>query len=147
MHKILLSTISFWVVLGIGFSTSFASTPCEVLVGSVPQLGRTKEAFAAGRYNEFFEFTDHIAKSPTGSTTDQSIDLLRNTFPVGFSLYSTIMSKKISERFVSEIVVMQDDQGQAVFLGWDAINTNGAWSIANYYVSGDFTEIRETWGN
>ena len=55
------------------------------------------------------------------------------------------MSQRVSERFISEIVVFMDSQDRVIFLGWDAIKVTDNWEIIKYQIEDSFDKIIEEW--
>ncbi|WP_299155187.1 hypothetical protein [uncultured Tateyamaria sp.] len=126
---------------------SVAKTVCESLPGSIEVLEDAKEILTLGQYNSFFGFANRIANIDTNPEASDNTPegILSRAFPGGFQTCSTIMSKMVSERFISEIVIFIDSQERVIFLGWDAIKVNDSWEIVKYQIEDNFEKIIEEW--
>lgn len=106
-----------------------------------------KADFLNARYREFFDFAErHVAPSvSTDEPMQSSVERLEDAIPEGFSHCATIMSQRISERFVSEIITFIGAEGQSLYLAWDATRLDGDWRIDRFLISDSFDKIRQAW--
>lgn len=116
---------------------------CEKLPDPIETLEIAKNKFASGHYDDFFAKANRVVN--TAATSEPFGTVIRDAFPQGFELCSTIMSRRISERFVSEIVVFIGPRKKVLFFGWDAIRITGDWEIARYRLESDFETIMSDW--
>tara|TARA_Y100001956_G_C4109228_1_gene181551 strand:- start:722 stop:1192 length:471 start_codon:yes stop_codon:yes gene_type:complete len=128
-------------------TSAFSEILCEKLPGAIEVLENTKEDFASGRYGPFFEIVNRVAIIDTSPETSQNNpeNILQSAFPGGFHTCSTVMSQRVSERFISEIVVFMDSQDRVIFLGWDAIKVTDNWEIIKYQIEDRFDKIIAEW--
>lgn len=128
-------------------SSAFSEILCDKLPEAIEVLENTKEDFASGRYGAFFEIVNRVARIDTNPETSQNNpeNILQSAFPEGFHTCSTVMSQRVSERFISEIVVFIDSQDRIIFLGWDAINVTDNWEIVKYQIEDNFEKIIAEW--
>jgi hypothetical protein len=121
----------------------FAQTHCDPLGGAITQLEHVKTEFASGQYAEFFEYVD--ARLTDAATDGDALTVMNQAFSSGFESCQTIVSTRVSERLVSEIILFYAADGRVLFLAWDAIDTSGDWWVVRYLLSDNFDEISQGW--
>lgn len=131
-------------------SSASETVRCEPLPDFVPSLEDMKSELASGNYETFFSFVGRIAKGSRAdnSTSDSPSEILSRVFPDGFDACINLKSDRVSERWISEIFMLEDqvdDEAKVLFFGWDAINFGDEWKIAGYLLSDDFEVIRKNW--
>lgn len=112
---------------------------CVALPNSIPQLEDAKAAFGDGDYGAPLDFIARLAILP--EEIDDFRQQLSTTYPNGFEVCETIVSKEVSSKFREEITIFADRGEELLYLYWQVAKFRGDWIVINFRITQNFTEI------